>query len=225
MRNFEQHANEVAKLLEKFAELENVKHQGVIASLCCKLSRQILTDPVIASDNMTYERRMLEEWIQMFSKKNQVPISPKTKEPLHKMGNPPNYFQPNEGLKNAIAFIKNERQQDIEQHIQACLNYVQILENEKAMYTVFLAQQLLRAILKASPMHMDAMTKLNNVLTLILTTEPETLFAIYGGTFMRLSPTPPNEIALLTLFLHYLTFVLQPELKQKKMEKQTLQQK
>lgn len=78
-------------------------------------------------------------------------------------------------------------------------------------YAPFLIQQLLRGILRASPGHLQASVELNTILNESLKKEYHALLAIYGGTFMRLHKNPPNEVTLLTLFLHYMTLMIGSE--------------
>ena len=72
-------------------------------SLICSISQELMTDPVMASDGHTYERRCMEDWINL---KGADATSPKTNERLLH-----HHLTPNYALKSIIEdFIEAQRQ-------------------------------------------------------------------------------------------------------------------
>ncbi len=110
---------------------------------------------------------------------------------------------------NALLNKLKQRQQSTaattERAITECLAYVNILQQEKVEYTLYFAQQLLRAILDVSREHPEALLQFDRTSKIILETNLNKLFSIYSTTFMNLSSNPPDELFLLTLFLNYMT--------------------
>lgn len=64
---------------------------------CWTFTYEIFRDPVLAADNITYEREGVEEWFRTRYRTNQPLTSPKTGAPLDN-----DHLRPNYALKSAI---------------------------------------------------------------------------------------------------------------------------
>ena len=66
--------------------------------LCCPITLELMTDPVIAADGRTYERQEIEKWLK---KSNTSPI---TNEPL-----PSTVLIPNQLVKSLIREFEDKK--------------------------------------------------------------------------------------------------------------------
>lgn len=70
----------------------------------CPITREIMRDPVCASDGHTYERMAIEEWVLFNSSRKKAVISPKTQLPLSNHDLRPNY-----SIRSLIAGMQHPR--------------------------------------------------------------------------------------------------------------------
>ncbi|CAI7902224.1 unnamed protein product [Closterium sp. NIES-54] len=75
-------------LVEEMEAGERQRQQSIEDQFVCPLSHMRMTDPVVAADGFTYERRSIEEWLKTHD------TSPSTHEPL-----PHKYLTPNHSLR------------------------------------------------------------------------------------------------------------------------------
>mmetsp|Transcript_20588 Transcript_20588/g.45090 ORF Transcript_20588/g.45090 Transcript_20588/m.45090 type:complete len:291 (+) Transcript_20588:1771-2643(+) len=94
-------ARELDKLEERMAR-NDVRVNAIKDLVCCPISHETMTDPVVAADGHTYERKAIEDWFQKQDstesfRQYKMTLSPMTNEPLiHRM------LVPNRVLKSII---------------------------------------------------------------------------------------------------------------------------
>ena len=67
-------------------------HSPADEYLLCPISHEVMTEPVVAGDGHTYERKNIEEWLRRSNA-----VSPLTNQPMHRR------LTPNHALKSIIA--------------------------------------------------------------------------------------------------------------------------
>ena len=82
----------LSKEVRYLREQEDSDSLDVPPAFLCPISREIMNDPVMASDGHTYERRSITVWLR------EKDTSPKTNAPLHNLD-----LTPNHTLRNAIS--------------------------------------------------------------------------------------------------------------------------
>lgn len=196
MKNYRQHLN---KLNELLAKLKQPANSNELASANCPITGQPFEDPVIAADDHTYERNSITHWLNC-----RIPcISPLTLLPMNKN------LRPNWTVKKMMNDLREKEKEARQVVIAECFQWIEMLNNASIDYTLFFAQQLLRAILQIEPNHPIASKKLQDIFIVLVNKSTEILLTLCGGSFMALPTQAPNETQLLTLFLHYLTMLLQ----------------
>jgi hypothetical protein len=73
---------------------QQIQQMASLYGLACPLTRQLMRDPVVASDGYTYERAAIEAWMESRA------VSPITRAPL-----PGRELVPNLTMRSAISLL------------------------------------------------------------------------------------------------------------------------
>ena len=99
-KNFSSEKNYKEKITD--TDIENLDDEKFMDMMFCPISLEIMKDPVVTHEGITYDRKSIEKWLE----KNNY--CPQTKNPLSKKNLVPNY-----ALKQIIdEFIRNNKETD-----------------------------------------------------------------------------------------------------------------